>query len=473
MFFRKNSGILATLKKTGILTSALDYSLSFFTALSRNRNTYPKQSWWQEELAEKHKVLLVFWQEKIINYNQKSVDEFKKTIIYTHFPQDSRWQTKIEKIFQDAISKQIQFDVFFNLLQDLPLNLIRGMNHFEKLVPEDEFEQASTQVKKSDIFDIIQYVKDKKLSVALTLGSAQQGLMTPDFPENQSRYPFAMHSVGKVFTGILALIMLREDIFLEEDLQCPVQFDDSITKQLPLVVREQLKIVTLYQLMTHRSGLGSYLGNYMQTIEQGKIPEIKSIEDFLPFIEEKTYPVGEERYSNDGILLVGLAIKQAYEKKFDLSVEYNDILRQYIISEVGMPSFTPWKPENAKCNAHDPISPHIVGSPAGGYWVTAEDLAKFGQWIYNKSSGDPIFKALIEKYGQEFYQADSMTIAHAGGIPSSSAFLSVSLKTGAIITTLSDQSQMAVDLNKMIQEHIFLKKKQLVLENSINLPNCR
>jgi CubicO group peptidase (beta-lactamase class C family) len=159
------------------------------------------------------------------------------------------------------------------------------------------------------------------------------------------------------------------------------------------------------------------------------------------------------------IALIGFAIQHAYEKKLNSKIDYNDILEKYIIQKIGMPSFSPWKPMNGKYNTLDSIAPYIVGSPAGGYWMTAEDLAKFAQWIYQKAMQDAKFKTLLEKYGQEFYYADREVIAHGGAISSSSGFLSVSLKTGATIAILSDQpSGMSSDMNLMIQEHIFSKK---------------
>jgi CubicO group peptidase (beta-lactamase class C family) len=211
--------------------------------------------------------------------------------------------------------------------------------------------------------------------------------------------------------------------------------------------------------MTHKAGLGDYLGNYCLAISQGKIPVIKQAEDFLPFVEDKTFPIGEYRYSNAGILLVGLAIKHAYEKKFQQPINYDEILQKYIITKVGMPSFSPWKLENGKYNLNDPVAPYIVGSPAGGYWVTAEDLAKFGRWIYKKSYTDPAFKKLIERYGQEFYNFNNQTIVHAGGIISSMAFFSVSLKTGAILSFVSNQPPTQTsDLKETILRHMFSKK---------------
>lgn len=418
-----------------------------------------KHDWLQDDLTEKNKILQVFWQERIIKYNKKSVDDFKNLIIKKHFPDDSIWQDKIERLFDDAIIKKIEYDTFFTELQDQPLVLFKYMNELEQLVPEDQFEDIKPDIKLTDIQDIEQYIKDKQMSVAVTLGSEKNDLITPDFPENLSQFPFAIHSIGKVFTGILTLLMIEEDILSEEVLQSPVQLDESVTQQLPSAVREQLKKVTLHQLMTQKSGLGDYLQNYFTAISQGNIPEIRKVEDFIPFIEGKVFPIGERRYSNAGILLVGLAIQHAYEKKFHHPMDYNDILQKYIIQKVGMSVFTPRKPENARYNLNDSIAPHLVASPAGGYWTTAEDLARFGQWIYKKSISDARFTMLIEKYGQEFYHPDRQVVAHSGGIQSSNAFLSVSLKTGAIVAVLSDQPPGQVsDLVYMVRTHIFSTK---------------
>ena len=463
--FFKNINILAWV---GCMTL-----LTFFTlnagAAAQNNNFSKKylssQNWWQDELAVKRKILAAFWQDRILNYKQKSVDDFRDLIIGLHFPSDPLWNKNITQLFQDAVSKRLDFETFFTALQNVPLNLFQGMNNWEKLVPEDQYEDINPVISNSDLLNLQQYFKDKHISASVTLGSGKSELITPDFPANQSQSAFAIHSVGKVFTGVLALIMIREGVWSEGDLQRPVKLDDSVLKQLPLPVRERLKTATLYQLMTHRSGLGDYLQKYMEAISQGNVPNIRQAEDFVPFVEAQIYPVGEERYSNAGLLIVGLAIKHAYENKFKTTISYDDILQKYIIQKAGMTTFSPWKPVNGKYNPDDKVAPYLVGSPAGGYWTTSADLAKFGKWIYTKSTLDHEFKNLIEKYGQEFYQSDKQTIAHSGGIPSSTAYLAVSLKSGAVAAILSDQPGMAVDLNKMIQTHLFSRKIELNNEN--------
>jgi CubicO group peptidase (beta-lactamase class C family) len=422
-----------------------------------------QHNWLHEESVEKYKIIKAFWDMRIVKYNKKSVDEFKDFIINGNFQKNLVSKDKIETLFQDAVDQKISFETFFSVLKSLPqelsLTALTQMNAFEELTPEDKYEDITPDINETDLNNIQQYISDKRMSVSLTFGAASDKLITPDFPENLLQYPFAIQSVGKVFTGILTVIMIQEGILTEQDLQQPVQLDASVIKQLLPSVQEQLKKVTLYQLMTHKAGLGDYLENYMQAISKGNIPVIKKTSDFLPFVEDKTFKIGQEKYSNAGLLLVGLAIQHAYEKKFNHFMDYNDILEKYIIKKAGMPSFSPWKPKNGRYNLQDPVAPYLAGSPAGGYWTTAHDLAKFGQWVYKKSTSDPVFRSLIEKYGQEFYLANNQTIMHLGAIPTSCALLSVSLKTGATIAVLSDQPpDLAFDLSTMIQLHIFSRK---------------
>lgn len=425
-----------------------------FTTLSHS------SSWFNEDTAEKKEILNAFWKNRIINYNSKSVDNFKFMLINSYFPSDPNRELKLNNLFRDSIKQKVSFDLFFNSLKDEPLVFFKEINDVEKLIPNKRYIDVYPHLTQSDINNIQEYIRRKKLSVSVTLGSANSTLITPHFQENQYQYPFAIHSVGKVFTGILTLIMIEQGILTENDLNQPVRLDDSVLSKLPLSVRNQLKNVTLYQLMTHRGGLGDYLGKYCKVIASGHIPVIRQPEDFLPFVDDEVYSVGVERYSNAGILLVGLAIKHAYEEKVKHPVSYDAILNKNIINPIGITSFTPWKPEDAKYNLKDAIAPYIVGSPAGGYWITSNDLAKFGQWIYKKSKTDPVFNHLIKKYGQEFYHSETDTVAHGGGIPSSSAFLSVSLKTGAVLAIESNQSPgHADDLKTMIFNHIFSKQE--------------
>lgn len=411
------------------------------------------ESWWENELRDKRSILEIFWNERVIKLKQQSIDGFKQHIIHTHFPSDAIWEEKINVLFSGVINQKMNFETFFHALKYIPMVRIRELASVEKLpisVPI-QVKEVPFELEPSDLMNIKRYMVEKGISASVSFGSAQNTLLSPNFSGHTSSC-FAMHSVGKVFTQMLVLKMIRQGILTEDDLNQPPKFDESVKKLLSLAVREQLEKVTLHQLMTHQAGLGDYLGSYFKAIGNGHIPEMKSTEDFLQFADSDVSAIGEHRYSNLGLLLVGLAVQHAY------GAHYNTILQIQIIDEVGMPSFTPWRPHNAQVNSADRIAPHLVGSPAGGYWVTAEDLAKFGQWIYKQVQADPHLETLMQKYGQEFYSAEHRTVLHSGGIPSSSAFLSVSLATGNVAAVLSDQPDMAFELNSMIQNRIFYRR---------------
>lgn len=423
--------------------------------MAENRLMPKSESWWEQELVEKREILEAFWNERIVKLNRKSVDSFMEQMINIGFPQNQKWKEQVKKLFLGAVSGRIDFETFFNTLKHIPLMRIKGMESAEKLIKHSAWgvREEKVEIEPMDLVNIKRYMLEKGISASVSLGIPGRELITPEFFGGKPS-SYAMHSVGKVFTGVLALIMMRNKIILDDDLNSPpVKLDEAVKKVLPAAVRERLEKVSLHQLMTHKAGLGDYLGGYFTAIAKGEIPEMKTVEDFLQFAEEKVSNVGDVSYSNLGILLVGLAIKHAYEKKHG-PCDYNEILQKYIIKEVGMPSFTPWKPKDAKFNSADFIAPHVMGSPAGGYWVTAEDLARFGQWLYKQTKADSELEPLMKKYGQEFYNTEHRVVAHSGGIPSSSAFLFVSLETGAVIATLSDQPDMAFDLNSMIQKNI-------------------
>jgi CubicO group peptidase (beta-lactamase class C family) len=267
--------------------------------------------------------------------------------------------------------------------------------------------------------------------------------------------PFAIHSIGKVFTGMLALELVRKKILPEDVLNEPVQLSKEVLKALPESVRTHLTEhqppITLKQLMLHQSGLGDYLPNYTAAITQAvlahKIPTgMSRPESFLPYAEATIFPEGEEPYSNLGLLLVGLSLQDRTKTPFD------DLLQTHILDPAGIKSFSSKKPNVARSNPEDPIAEYICGSPAGGYWTTAEDLCRFGTWTSSQWK-DPDFLRLVKEYGGEFYSADE--IHHSGGISSSSAYLSVFPEHQVTIAIVSDKKHPgAIEMNDIIRDHM-------------------
>lgn len=526
----------AAISTAGIpIVSSQDPSLGTLTA--------PTTRWVQQDLIETREILRVFWNERIIKYNKPAMDGFKKYLLREHFKNSPNGQEILDTIFKDAA---LDFEKFCSSIQQFPLRFIHELNAAENLVSHKETKEIAHRIEKNDIDELHAYMHEEKISGAVAMRGDTGDLIIPDMPENKSSY--AMHSVGKVFTGMLVMRMIQEGIITESALKKPL--DDDFIKTLPISIQNHLKEnqITLHQLMTHQSGLGDYLPQYFKDIEAGKEPKINKPEEFLQFEDKRWFAVGGyslelmygrpdvakmdpkklyvgsegeqglfcyvlqggeiERislaylnpdmaksitetacdfidfndnqakaifditahagytadgiqYSNTGLVLVGLAIQAAYEKKYG-PCAYDKILRRYIIDDANISCFFSKMPKGSRYNPEDQIAPHIAGGPAGGYWAKAEDLAKFGKWIYERCMADekdtsdrPKLKRLIESYGQEFYYPQYNCVAHGGAIPTSSAFLRVSLETGSVIACLSDQPRVALHLQGKIRENMF------------------
>jgi hypothetical protein len=209
---------------------------------------------------------------------------------------------------------------------------------------------------------------------------------------------------------------------------------------------------------------------------------MKKSEDFLAFVPNQTASIGEFRYSNTGILIGGLSLEYLYnEYRMEnphlklKPLDFNGLIKEYIIKPAGMSVFTSEPPKEFKYNKRQFTAQYIAGSPAGGSFSTAEDLAKFGKWLYDEcqrpiSSDRPSLIELIKKYGQEFYNLDNRTIEHTGDAPSGSAFFSLNLETGNIIVVFNDQRGVAAsELGRAIKENIF-SKEVVVAKESQKLP---
>lgn len=364
------------------------------------------------------------------------------------------------------------------MLKDINL---ADMNEHEKLVilkPKSNLTLSDQELSKLD-----RYMADQKISASVCIGQANGRFYVVNSTENKSSPIFAIHSVANVFTGMLVLIMLNNNdkVLTVEQLDKPIDLDLTDMKLLPEPVRKFLvdNKVTLHELMTHRGGLGDYYEKYLVEIEaalkKGKTIDIQNPEDFLRFADQATHEKGRVLYSNLGILLVGLAVKHAYDKKYGGKHPYNEILENYIIRPAGMQHFFVTNPQlskpetnyNVKPGANDALAPYIAGSPAGSYWMNAEDLARFGEWIYNQCQ-DPNFRALLERFGEEFYHKESKLVAHSGDIKSASSYLAVSLENGVVAACLSDQPQQARELNMTIQVNIVCADHEMALEGSVS-----
>jgi hypothetical protein len=316
-------------------------------------------------------------------------------------------------------------------------------------------------VTSEDLENLKEYIKDTQFSGVVYLSDEKNTyrMCSEKFESiNEEELMFAIHSIGKVYTGILTLIMLQEGVIGEDALFSPLEVGSFAMHSLPLNVQQQTKVATLYDTMVHRGGFGDYLGKYIGAIQsslnaQQTPSSLYRLEDFLPFSDAEVFHLepGEARYSNLGTLLVGLSIQYHYQKVEPL--DYNAILKKHILDKAGIALFCA-KPLHGQFNTEDAIAEYLCGSPAGGYWTTVKDLHTFGKWIKKKCVEDSDFMQLVEKYGQEFYSRENREISHGGRIPSSSAFFSVFLESGITIAIASDQADQGMPKSSQLYHAI-------------------
>lgn len=255
--------------------------------------------------------------------------------------------------------------------------------------------------------------------------------------------PFALHSIGKIFTGIAVCTAIAQGAIPPELLHKKgLELDEDVLKQLPPEVAARCAEVTLHQTMTHRAGFDDYLGGCFDAIEgslkAGEAPEILvEPQDFLKHVSDKTHPIGEFNYSNTGILLVGLALQHQMNEASGEHKLYSQILRDLVLDPAGIAVFSAAPIPGSITTPHNEVAAHLCGSPAGGYFTSAADMQRFGEHLCKRWQ-DPAFRAAVAEYGQEFYQKDHATISHSGGVWGSTTWFSAHLPSGITCVAASN-----------------------------------
>ena len=223
------------------------------------------------------------------------------------------------------------------ILKKLTINDLTAINNGEKF--------NFIKYKKNpniNLREIRKYVVEKKLKVSYSIFKNKQNIV------DYKNKVYAMHSIGKVFTGYLIMIMLDIGVITDEDIKKPLHLDKNIFNKLPQKVRGILLKKTMLDVMTHKSGIRDYVANYLNKL--GKNTKINPVEpeDFVEFIDSEVYEFFDEEiiYSNAGILLCGLSIKHLYNKRTKENLSYNDILFKYIIEPAKLISFSISRPKN-------------------------------------------------------------------------------------------------------------------------------
>ncbi len=284
---------------------------------------------------------------------------------------------------------------------------------------------------------------------------------------------FDLASLNKMFTAI-AIAQLAE--------QGKLSFDDTIAKLLPDYPNKQVaQKVTVHQLLTHTSGMGSYFGDRL--IEQRT--KFRTVRDYFPlFVDEPlAFEPGQDwRYSNSGFIVLGAIIEKVSGES------YFDYVREHIYKPVGVLNTDSYEMDrdvsnlatgytNADRNFQFQLKERrntlifqgFKGSPAGGGYSTVGDLLRFSTALREHKllsskyteivmdgkvqSGKP---GVMYGYGFEVERVNGERIVgHSGGALGANTFFDMYLDSGYTVIVLSNYDRggnlVAAKLREMIR----------------------
>jgi CubicO group peptidase (beta-lactamase class C family) len=188
-------------------------------------------------------------------------------------------------------------------------------------------------------------------------------------------------SVGKMFTSVLILQLAEEK---------KLQVSDSVNKLLPNTKIPNADKITVHHLLTHTSGLGSY----MRHAEFAKLLKNKvEIDEIIGLIEQQPLVFAEPgarfEYSNSGYIVLGKIIERLTGKR------YADVLAEKILKplnlkntrlEIDRSDFRGLAKGHLKPTPTDIWQSNEMQMPTpsadGGVYTTARDLFVFSQTLH-------------------------------------------------------------------------------------------
>jgi CubicO group peptidase (beta-lactamase class C family) len=193
---------------------------------------------------------------------------------------------------------------------------------------------------------------------------------------------FNLGSMNKMFTSV-AIAQLAE--------QGKLSYTDTLAKLLPDYPNKEIASkITVHQLLTHTSGLGSYFNDkFMETSKD----RFRTVQDYFPLIVNeplKFEPGTRWEYSNSGFIILGAIIEKVSGQN------YFDYVREHIYKPAGMLNTDAYEMDSDTPNmatGYTKMGPQgpspdglrrtnlflhsFKGGPAGGGFSTVEDLLRF------------------------------------------------------------------------------------------------
>ncbi len=293
---------------------------------------------------------------------------------------------------------------------------------------------------------------------------------------NVANTKFNIGSISKLFTAI-AICQLVE--------QKKVSFQDPVSKYLPNYPNETIRdTVTIHHLLTHTSGLGSfintkYLKEYLDIRDK-----LKTIDDIVKFFSKHKPDgsLGEFLYSADGFELLGSIIEKVNGTSYDEYINYNIFKISGMINTdncerdrnnikddvaIGYTNIDYLTGKHLEETVENWGRLPIKGSASGNTYSTSLDLYKFSQaFMNNQLVSENMRKIMLMPHVSEgtyngitkstgygfaiFRGKDYERIGHAGQFDGVSARLDIYPDDKFIAIVLSNyDAPVAFDVAKM------------------------
>jgi len=286
---------------------------------------------------------------------------------------------------------------------------------------------------------------------------------------NQIDTKFNLGSMDKMFTAV-AVMQLVE--------QGKLSLDENVGTYLPDYPDPEISAsVTIHDLLTHTSGLGSYFDSpdYPDDYDQ-----LRSINDYFSLFDDTSlqFPPGEQfLYSNSGFIVLGMIIEAVTGQS------YYDYVWEHIFEPSGM--------GDTACYELDAGTPNLAvgyttldeegndtgqitdnlyalpmrGGSAGGGYSTAPDLLSFRNALLSHRLLDPESTDLVmegkirigdnAQYAYGFFDRvvkGYRVVGHGGGFPGICSMLNMYTELGLTIIILSNTDYGCMLVNEFLVE---------------------
>lgn len=283
---------------------------------------------------------------------------------------------------------------------------------------------------------------------------------------------FNLASCGKMFTAVAVLQLAQAG---------KLSLDDTVGKHLPDYGNEDVRNkVTIRQLLSHTSGMGDIFGEEFEK----RRSEIRTVADWITLFEKeplKFDPGTRWSYSNAGFCLLGAIIEEVSAQN------YYEYLDAHIFKPAGMINTGAYEtdkpvdnlaigytrmnattPEHIRDRIENTNLHSVKGSPAGGSYSTAEDMARFANALLNHQLINKKYTRLAMTqhfpdvrnadpyglgFGVEFINGHAV-IGHGGGFPGISAAFTMYPDDGYVVVVFSNYDMVARRYAMQMQEWI-------------------